>query len=46
MRRSGVPLFDREIVTPEAVETTVPLPRRGRRAHRPCRGGAEGAQPV
>ena len=28
MRRSGVPLFDREIVTPEAVETTVPLPRR------------------
>jgi len=28
MRRSGVPLFDREIVTPEAVETRVPLPRR------------------
>jgi membrane associated rhomboid family serine protease len=28
MRRRGVPLFDREIVTPEAVETTVPKPRR------------------
>lgn len=28
MRRHGVPLFDREIVTPEAVETTVPMPRR------------------
>lgn len=28
MRRSGVPLFDREIVTPDAVETSVPLPRR------------------
>jgi membrane associated rhomboid family serine protease len=28
MRRRGVPLFDREIVTPEAVETVVPRPRR------------------
>jgi membrane associated rhomboid family serine protease len=28
MRRRGVPLFDREIVTPEAVETTVAKPRR------------------